>query len=144
MSMAKRVRRFPGLTNSQACTMARKQFDQGVITQRLTPFGPLATHQKNKGTLTISRALLHHIGTDSLQRFRFKQVNNTLHTRFCASTLWMICPISDRSSNNTLHTRFCASTLWMICPISDNHPFSSILQVFQVQRKHLTWSESSL
>src|SRR5260221_880612 len=87
----------------QACTMARKQFDQGAITQRLTPFGPLATHQKNKGTLTISRALLHHIGTDSLQRFRFKQVNNTLHTRFCASTLWMICPLSD------------------------NHPFSSIL-----------------
>src|SRR5260221_13012455 len=78
MSMAKRVRRFPGLTNSQACTMARKQFDQGVITQRLTPFGPLATHQKNKGTLTISRALLHHIGTTSLQRFRVKQATKTL------------------------------------------------------------------
>src|SRR5260221_13942337 len=38
MIMANRVRRFPGLTNSQPCPMARKHFVHGLIVKPLNAF----------------------------------------------------------------------------------------------------------
>jgi len=118
--MAQGMWRHPGITNACSLTVSLKQFDQGMIAEWFKAPFAFASHEKDQGTLPFLRALLHYIGTQGPQCFRFIEVYDSLLSRFGTHSLGMILAKAN------------------------HHTPSAVLNVLQVQIENLTWSQPPL
>src|SRR6266700_765740 len=114
------VWRHPRFPYAKPLKMSLKQFDQGMIAQRLQASLALTSHQKHQRTLSLSRAFLHDVSADGLQGFWLVQIDNPFTSGFGAYPLWVIVAVTN------------------------DHALPSILDIFQVEIEHLTWSKPSL
>lgn len=74
--MAKRMRGDPGFANPQPFTVAFKELDECMVAERLTAPLSMATHEENKRTVRLLRALVHDIGSECLKRLRLQQIDH--------------------------------------------------------------------
>src|SRR5258708_1543884 len=102
MGVPEGMRRHPGFPNTNTLAVPGKEFDKRVIAQWLAAAFPLTAHEKNKGRVSISRALMHHIRTHCLKGFSVMKINDAFDTRFGSPSLGMIRAITNEKASTTV------------------------------------------
>src|SRR6266849_7055947 len=74
--MAKCVGRDPGFANPKPVTVAFKELDERMVTERFTAPFSTTTHQEDKGAVRLLWTLVHDVGIERLKGFRLQEIDH--------------------------------------------------------------------